>query len=81
MLSLHVRSGAECSLEPAIWNRSTSEVRLEDPAYREAARPAKSVIETNDVAERGVKMVSEYVEILTENGKTRQLLTQWVEHQ
>ena len=53
---------------------------MEDSAYQEAAAFVTSAKVTNDVVERGVKMISDYAEILTKDDETRQLLMQGVEY-
>jgi len=52
---------------------------LDDPQYQAVAAFVQTVKVTNDVAERGVKMITDYLDVLTKNDETRQQLLQVVE--
>ena len=59
------------ALPPAEWK--------ENPDYLAAAEFVKTVKVTNDVAERGVKIASDYANILTRDSNIRQKIFQVVE--
>ncbi|KAF0297757.1 hypothetical protein FJT64_004800 [Amphibalanus amphitrite] len=61
------------------WLQSGPETWSEDPDYQETAAFVTKVKVTNDVAERGVKLVTDYMEILTKDDTTREFLLQGVE--
>ncbi|KAF0311132.1 hypothetical protein FJT64_018018 [Amphibalanus amphitrite] len=61
------------------WLQSGPETWSEDPDYQETTAFVTTVKVTNDVAERGVKLVTDYMEILTKDDTTREFLLQGVE--
>ena len=62
------------------WLQSGPETWSEDPGYLETVAFVTTVKVTNDVAERGVKLITDYPEILTKDEVVReQFLLQGVE--
>ena len=61
------------------WLQSGPETWLGDPGYQETAAFITTIKVTNDVAERGVKLITDYAEILTKGEVTREFPLQGVE--
>ena len=61
------------------WLSKNPDKWMEDDSYKKAMEFVKTVKVTNDVAERGVKMASDYATILTKDDTIRAMLLQGVE--
>ena len=61
------------------WLEKSRDKWEEDGAYREAREFVKTLKVTNDVAERGVKLITDYIGILTKDDQKREWLLQGVE--